>query len=461
MFARRTLTALLPVAALLTSACTEDDSTPEPGLPITTAQAAQTADANLSALLGAVIDQMDVVVAQPRHAWMLAMMGGSDAEDLEEVMARPQAEALRDELVRTLRERVLVEANLEPAAAGEAENTLTYRLPADVMCDAEAGSEDDCDVLLESMPLRIQVISHAEGQVELSALVGPNRNSVATLTLTAAAADLAVDLGELRAAAESLPEETRDDVRRKVPIATGRLDFSLAVNDGAITFGAEIAEALHLRVVPDPTTFEARVEPASFSATLDGARIAAAVDFNGATVEVEDFEPLGSPVPVAVALTAINARFALDLLGATLEAKFVPAAAQLLTLRQNGREALTFTATAEGDAPLGGVLSVLDETANQLRFAAFSPFSVVAKVDGLVLDGDPARDGEARVQMSDAAKPTLLFDDEANLTTLEAGRLTFARVGDAPTSLVPGECGVTETRMGDEWLGEVMACPAQ
>lgn len=461
MFARRTLTALLPVAALLTSACTEDASAPEPGLPITTAEAAQTAEANLTALIGAVIDQADVVAAQPRHAWMLAMMGESDAEDLSEAMQRPQAEAMRDDLMRVMREKLLVEANLEPAVAGEPENALTYRLPADVKCSAEAAAEGECSPLPDSTPIRVQVVSHAEGQLELSALLGPNRHNVATLTLTAAAADLSVDLGELRAAAEELPEEDRDEIRREVPIAEGVVDFSVGVDAGAVTFGAAIVEALHLRVVPDPATYEARVEPATFTATLDGARIAAALEFNGATLDLEDFEGFAAGAPVAFALAPASAHFGVDLLAATLEAKFVPSVAQFLTARVGTEGTVTYTAEAEGGGPLGGVFAPLDAAASQTRFTAFSAFGFVVERKGLFIDGERAQDGQARIELSDAPAPAMVYDAESGVTTLEAGTLTYARIGDAPTSLVPGECGVTETRMSDEWLSEVMACPAE
>ncbi len=461
MFARRTLTALLPVAALLTSACTEDDSAPEPGLPITTVEAAQTAEANLTALLGAVIDQADVIAAQPRHAWMLAMMGESDAEDLSEVMQRPQAEAMRDDLMRVMREKILVEANLEPAVAGEPENALTYRLPADVKCDAEAAAEGECSPLPDSTPIRIQVVSHAEGQLELSALLGPNRHSVATLTLTAAAADLSVDLGELRAAAETFPEEDRDEIRRQIPIAEGVVDFSLGVDAGALTFGAAVVEALHVRVVPDPASYEVRVEPASFTATVDGAFVTAALAFNGATLDLVDFDTFDSAEPVAITLAPAEAHFGADLGGATLEAKFLPSVAQFFTLRQGDEGTVTYTAKAEGDAPLGGVFAPLDAAANQVRFTAFSAFSFVAERKALVIDGERASDGQVRIELSDAPAPALVHDGESGVTTLEAGRLTYARVGDAPTSLVPGECGVTQTRLSTDWLDEVLACPAE
>jgi hypothetical protein len=461
MFARRTLTALLPVAALLTSACTEDASAPEPGLPITTAEAAQTAEANLSALIGAVIDQADVVAAQPRHAWMLAMMGESDAEDLSEAMQRPQAEAMRDDLMWVMREKLLVEANLEPAVAGEPENALTYRLPADVKCSAEAAAEGECSPLPDSTPIRVQVVSHAEGQLELSALLGPNRHNVATLTLTAAAADLSVDLGELRAAAEELPEEDRDDIRRKIPIAEGVVDFSLDVDAGAVTFGAAVVEALHVRAVPDPGSYDVRVEPAAFTARLDSAYIVAALEFNGATLDLDGFEPFGSAAPAAITLAPAEAQFGVDLMGASLEAKLLPSVAQFFTLRQGEEGTVTYTAKAEGDAPLGGVFAPLDAAAHQVRFTAFSAFSFVAERKELVIDGEHAPDGEVRIELSDAAAPALLHDAESGVTTLEAGRLTYARIGEAPTSLVPGECGVTQTRMSDEWLGEVLACPAE
>ena len=461
MFARRTLTALLPVAALLTSACAEDETAPEPGLPITTAEAAQTAEANLSALLGAVIDHVDATAAQPRRAWMRTLMDEGDAEDVDAALERPQAEALRDDMLRMMREKILVEANLEPAVAGEAENALTYRLPADLMCDAEAAAEGDCEPIPESMALRIQVISRAEGQLELSALVGTKRHSVATLTLTAAAADVAVDLGELRAAAEAFPEEDRDEIRRELPLAEGVLDFSLAVDEGALTIGAEIVEALHVRVVPDPGIVEARVQPASFSATLDGQRLAGALDFGGAHVDLENVDFFGTARPVSIDLAAADARVAADLEAATLEGKFLPSVAKFFTLREGDHDALTFTFSPAGDAPFGGVLSLLDDAASRVRFTAFSALGFVATSKDLILDGKQMRDGDARIELSDAPAPALVYDAETNVTTLEAGRLTYARVGRAPTSLVPGECGVTETEMADAWLAEVLACPAE
>ena len=292
--------------------------------------------------------------------------------------------------------------------------------------------------------------------------MGVARHDVSTLTLTADAADLSVDVGQLRAAAEELSTPARDHLRRELPIAEGTLDFSLALNDGALTVGASVAQALHLRIVPEETALETRVEQASIAATLDGGRIDVTADFGGATV-TENGPSIFNANKNSVAslvLAGFQADLCVDLAAATLDGSFLPSVPQLAVIQQDGRDVVTYEASADGGGALGGRLSVLDAAAQQLRFIALSGFSFATATTGLVLDGHPVQDGRRELSLSDAAHPALLFD-RTHGAKLEEGRLTLDRGDGAPLSVVPGECGALDLVLGGEWMTRVQGCLAE
>jgi hypothetical protein len=131
-------------------------------------------------------------------------------EDLEE--ARQEIREGAQDLVRHLRERVLIEANLESSTSTSA----TYRLGPDVLCsgdsefsessdDAPAGTrgvdshaelDSDCVDEVTRLEPRLMLTSPREGDVDVTLQLGADRHSPLTLELYRGSLGVRLDLDE-------------------------------------------------------------------------------------------------------------------------------------------------------------------------------------------------------------------------------------------------------------------------
>lgn len=217
---------------------------------ISSSQAALTASENSERALKGLVDAADFLSESNVVAQALGRMGGTsescsssavyctgdssctptviceteevDAADVEE--ARAELRENVEDLVRHLRERVLIPANLE----SETSTSATYRLGASVLCDADepvvTGSpgsapgptsdapqyDEDCVEQANRLQLRLRLTSPREGDVDVTVLIGQARNEPLVFELHRSSLGLRVDLGEAMAVARELGEDSGD-----------------------------------------------------------------------------------------------------------------------------------------------------------------------------------------------------------------------------------------------------------
>jgi len=223
---------------------------------ISSKQAALTASENSERALDGVLDAADFLSESTSVAQTLSLMGGSescassgsctssgclpaetvctretiDEGDLEQTRADLKESAQK--LVQRLRERVLIPANLE----SETSTSATYRLGPEVYCEDEIppplpGSitppsyDPDCVEQANKLQLRLRLTSPAEGDVDMTVLVGAERNEPLVFELHQHSLGLKVDLGEALDAAREFGEDS--DAIEKL---SGVLELQLVEN---------------------------------------------------------------------------------------------------------------------------------------------------------------------------------------------------------------------------------------
>jgi hypothetical protein len=202
-------------------------------LEISSTQAALTASENAELALQGVIDAADFLARSTSIAQTLNAFGGrgetcessgafcpdgsdcppietvctteeTSEEDLEE--ARQEIREGAQDLVVELRERILIEANLESSTSTSA----TYRLGADLLCSgdsdqapsgASAGPTDpefdsDCVDQVTRLEPRLVLTSPHEGDIDVTLLLGAERHAPLTLELYRESLGVRVDLDE-------------------------------------------------------------------------------------------------------------------------------------------------------------------------------------------------------------------------------------------------------------------------
>jgi len=282
-------------------------------------QAALTAAENSERALQGVIDAADFLAASTTIADTLAAFGGrgetcesagscigddciveetvctSDepsAEDLEE-----QRQEIRDsahELVELLRDRILIEENLE----AETSTSATYRIGADILCEDDApdsfssgstgsgGSggdldtsadlaasdelDPDCVDEVERLQPRVVLTSPREGDIDLTLQLGAEHNEPLTLALYHDSLGVRLDLGEALAVARELGEE--EDVEG-IDALAGVLELRL-VEHAARDYGLEVnvLEAIEAQIDSEGQSLTASLAASSpaWNVRIDG-----------------------------------------------------------------------------------------------------------------------------------------------------------------------------------------------
>lgn len=226
-------------------------------LEISSSQAALTASENSERALKGLVDTADFLSESNSLAQALSGMGGAsescsssavfcsndsscaptivceseelDATDVEE--ARAELRESVEELVRHLRERILIPANLE----SETSTSATYRLGPSVLCGEQepapgAGGNDTsqdeaCVERANRLQLRLRLTSEREGDVDMAVLVGRERNEPVVFELHRKSLGLRVDLGEAMDVARELGEDSED-----IEELSGELQLQLVEN---------------------------------------------------------------------------------------------------------------------------------------------------------------------------------------------------------------------------------------
>ncbi len=286
-------------------------------LDISSTQAALTASENVERALQGVLDAADFLASSTSIAETLSVFGGRSEtcessasscglgldcappetvctpdevseEDLEE-----RRQELREnvaDVVRELRERILVEQNLE----AETSTSATYRLGPDVLCSTDdapdapgaAPSEPeldaDCVEQVNRLEPRLVLTSPHEGDIDMTLLLGADRHAPLTLSLYRQSLGLRLDLGAGLAIARDLGEDL-DGLRELAGVLELRLvkhgerDYSLELNvlealaavvdsDGetlSTSLGAS-SPAWNVRVDGNSNTLSAGIDLAAF-----------------------------------------------------------------------------------------------------------------------------------------------------------------------------------------------------
>jgi hypothetical protein len=164
--------------------------------------------------------------------------GPSDA-DLEEM--RADVREGMQELVKALRERILIPANLE----SETETSATYRLGPDVLCDSDAPElpgqaatptyDPDCVEQANRLQLRLRLTSPQEGDIDVTVVVGQGHSEPLVFELYQHSLGVRVDLGEALEVVREFGEDA-EDVERLAGVLELQLvenrprDYSLELN---------------------------------------------------------------------------------------------------------------------------------------------------------------------------------------------------------------------------------------
>jgi hypothetical protein len=228
-------------------------------LEISSSQAALTAAENSERALQGVIDAADFLAASTSIAKTLnafnagsptcessgsSCSDGSDCPEPEthcttdEVSPEELEQARQDirervvELVRELRERVLIDANLEASTSTSA----TYNLGADVLCSESddppppAGAaelDEDCVEQVTRLTPRLVLTSPREGDIDVTLQLGAERHEPLALALYHDSLGVRLDLGEALAVARELGE---DEDLQSIQELSGRLELRLVEN---------------------------------------------------------------------------------------------------------------------------------------------------------------------------------------------------------------------------------------
>lgn len=238
---------------------------------ISSNEAALTASANSERALEGMLDSVDFLTASSSMAGAFSLMGGQSetcdvssscssdgvcepdivvCESTGEVDLEEARQDLRDEvaeLVRTLRERIFIEENLE----SETETTVTYLLGPDVLCDEEdapgftaGGLDSACADRAARLQPRLQLTSPRAGDIDVTLLLGEERNAPLTLHLYSRSLGVQVDLGEALGVARELGEDLGnlrelDGVIELALVENAARDYSIELR---------VLEALHVLV---------------------------------------------------------------------------------------------------------------------------------------------------------------------------------------------------------------------
>jgi hypothetical protein len=270
-------------------------------LPISSTRAALTASENSERALDGLLDAADFLSESSSVAQMLGVIGSSgescsssgvaclddtsscpppvtictsdepDVADLEETRADLQKSA--DELVKRLRERILIPANLE----SETDTSATYRLGPDVLCEDDAPEpngatalsyDSECVDRANRMQLSLRLTSVVEGDVDVTVLVGQQRNEPVVFELHRQSLGVKVDLGEALDAAREFGEDS-DAIEQ----LSGVLELQLVENQPRdYSLDLNVLEALKAVIHSEGDTVRASLGASSptFQLRVDG-----------------------------------------------------------------------------------------------------------------------------------------------------------------------------------------------
>ena len=259
-------------------------------LEISSTSAALTATQNSERALQGVLDAADFLASSTSIAETLNALGGSSVDCAAEAPAcsgdavtcptvettcttqtsEADLEETRQELreaaadwVRELRERILIEENLESETSTEA----IYLLGPAVLCDRApavdtvTGGELDADCVeqVNRLQPRLRLTSPNEGDIDIALLLGEARRAPLTVQLYQSSLGLSADLGQIFALSRDLGEDLEG-----VESLAGVLQLQLVENQPRdYSLELNVLEALSLELSSDGDTLSASLGASS------------------------------------------------------------------------------------------------------------------------------------------------------------------------------------------------------
>ncbi len=245
-------TAVQPLGAFLlvaAAACGGDDQKLQD---ITGVGAVQSTTQNLRATLKGSL----------RAGRALSTNGGGELPLVSETYDQAEAENQADSLVDTLLEHILDSTLIEL----EESTKVTFRL-GEKTCQNDSGTADpDCVRILNEVPVRIELTSPSDGNINARVLIGADQKEVAVFRIYAQELAIELDLGNLKLALEELADAEGEETELiQLARARGRLSLALAKSDlDAYTFTTAVLQDIELAVAGDNSS-EARLTVAAAS----------------------------------------------------------------------------------------------------------------------------------------------------------------------------------------------------
>lgn len=253
----------LAAAAVLapTLAACGDDATPVRGERVPLTPAAVTADsvANVRTLAGELWTVQRWLYDAPSIADVESILGagtdGTEPAPAPNFLFLPDEEvdfeSFMDDVEAFFRDHAFTASQIESQSTTE----VVYRLAPDVFCDAEWGDDevDTCREVLTKLEVRLRVVSFAEGDVDVTVLVGPSRAAAAELALHQDVMSLELEVAPSLEALEALLDAgAEDEVAAADITGSGSLRFVVRrLAEGQVRLSAEVTSALTLGVAQD------------------------------------------------------------------------------------------------------------------------------------------------------------------------------------------------------------------
>lgn len=243
-----------------------------------------------------------------------------------------------DSLVKTLKEKIFTQANLESDAGGAA----TYRLGPSTLCASSSSAvsssssggaqgsttssetmlDPDCVDQVNQLEPRLRLSSPSAGNVDVDLLLTSAKHDVATLELYKDRVGVVIDLGAIKATLDEVGQDTGTltSMVGKLGfdiVKNADLDFSLRANViEAVTLGVENqdGEAATYSLGASVPTFELRLDGNARKVT--GSMDLGALEVKGPlnafrdTFDPETYDQFGDPLPRPTYTGAVDALLA-------------------------------------------------------------------------------------------------------------------------------------------------------
>lgn len=254
-----------------------------------------------------------------------------------------------DSLMKTLREKIFTEENLE----SESDGAATYRLGPKALCGSsgdsaspgtssggpapapqtqgDSGLDPDCVDLVNRLEVRLRLSSAGSDNVDVALLLTPDKRNPATLELYADHVGVVANLGEIKGTLDALGEDTGSLVS-----LAGKLEFELKRNaeldysflasvleDVKIGERQDSGETMLIGVGKSIPTVEVRLDgnARTVTGTLDVGPITVSGPLNGFRdlFDPEEYDANGLPIPRPVYQGTVDGLLAGIEAGVTLD----------------------------------------------------------------------------------------------------------------------------------------------